>query len=168
MEMLQQENIDISLLIKEILNVQYDINSQRNLVKKILSITVKCELIEALRIFYIVGQNDGKSLPDRHEDSLSKLTIGTILERKISERRMISDDYIIKTAPVIRSIRRSGLSTLKEIANKLSEMGIKTPFGYYRWHPATVGDVERKIARKALELKTLQSRLKQEISIIEG
>jgi len=131
------------------------------------------QFIKALSQMYQAGLDEGKDLVETPKEATEvdekqdQLTIGKFLNQKISDRKKVSDNYVIKIAPIIKNIREGGATSLKDVAAKLTEMGIKTISGNYLWHPATVREVEVKIGKRLAELRSLNASIREQISLLK-
>lgn len=129
---------------------------------------VHYKFLKALTLMYNSGFEKGSSeVGEETGKEPNQLTIGTFLNRKISNRKNISDNFILKITPIIKDIRRGGAKSYQEVARKLTELGVKTMAGNYGWYPATVRDLEVKRARRVEELKGLKGSIEEQIASLE-
>ena len=110
------------------------------------------QFVKVLNEMYKEGFNAGKNRNGSVDyDENNKLTIGAYLNQKVSTRKAVSDSFAMELAPIIKDVRSKGAKTLQDVADKLTELGIKTLSGYDQWHPASVRHIEKKIAKKVFE-----------------
>ena len=102
---------------------------------------------KALNEMYKAGLEDSahEEEPEPLKELNQEKSVVYFRSRK-SKRSIPADNFAMKLAPVLKEIRQSGPLTLLEIANKLTELGIKTSEGG-KWHPATVRSLENRIEK---------------------
>lgn len=83
------------------------------------------------------GRHLGWSIEERREEQLKASRRGA------DSGRSRADAFAANVAPVVESIRASGISTLAGIADALNARGVRTARGGM-WHPTTVRNVVRR------------------------
>jgi hypothetical protein len=177
MEKINVNSIFLNLCV-EVLKHLEDSESREAYVKKLLEPEIQSKMSEqdyihyqflkVLNQMYKVGFEEGKKwVGDAIGQDENHLNIGTYLNRKISQRKSISESFILKVGPIIKGIREEGAETFRDVARKLTERGVKTVSGHYMWHPATVRDVEAKIASRVTELINLKESINGEINLLK-
>ncbi|WP_159476305.1 hypothetical protein [Dyadobacter sp. 3J3] len=144
-------------LCGETLKKLTDQESRKECIKEVLEIKFEAKMSEedyvqylffkALSEMYKAGLEELKN-HDQTDDTTDLKQEKSIVyfHRKNSKRSIPADNFAMKLAPVLKEIRQSGPKTLLEIANKLTELGIKTSEGG-KWHPATVRSLENRIIK---------------------
>ncbi len=162
---------------EEILNRLENAETRKECVKEILGTEFDSKMSEQDYVYYKFlrglghvykeGFDEGMASAQEDVDNQpNQLTIGTFLNRKISARKNISDNFIKKMAPILRSIRNSGAQSNQEIAQKLTELGVKTMAGNYMWYTATVRDLEAKVSKRIEELEGLKRNIEEQIELL--
>ncbi|GLU55533.1 hypothetical protein [Dyadobacter frigoris] len=132
-------------------------NSRKETVRQILEIKFEAKMSEedyihymffkALSEMYKAGLEEGESHEESEVVTDSNQEKSVVYFRARNSKRSIpADNFAMKLAPVLKEIRQAGPITLLEIANKLTELGIKTMEGG-KWHPATVRSLENRIIK---------------------
>lgn len=144
-------------LCSETLKKLINQNSRKETVREILEIKFDAKMSEedyihymlfkALSEMYKAGLEEGANPKDSQIVTDPNQEKSVVYFRARNSKRSIpADNFAMKLAPVLKEIRQTGPITLLEIANRLTELGIKTMEGG-KWHPATVRSLENRIIK---------------------
>ena len=141
-----------------------DKDSRENCVREILEAKFEGKMSEQEYLFYQFlkvlnemykqGFEAGKKVNEQADAEEKDVSSNSnYLNHRTSTRTSAADNFAVRLAPVIQDIKDNGARTLQGIADKLTELGIKTISGYDQWHPATVRHVEKRIAKRHIEVE---------------
>ncbi|MGX5854423.1 recombinase family protein [Dyadobacter jiangsuensis] len=107
---------------------------------------------KTLMEMYKVGLESCYKELESHRTSNKFTTPKTVYYRSKQKQSISADEFAMRIRPLIEQFRASGHTTLQQIADRLTELGIETPQGG-KWYAKTVRKIELRIARIETEYK---------------